>query len=301
MSRTTSPPVLEDMSVVIPTLGRPILERALEAIEAGTHWPATVIVVDQGRKAEIVTLIRDATARGLAIEYVPSGQRGRARGVNRGIETAETRFVAITDDDCLVEPGWLHALCARLRTDPHSIVTGRIEAADGGNVPVVVTSRQGFVQRRPRLSFDSLSGGNMGAARELLFRLGLLDEDPCVATAEDAEFAYRALRKGVALVFEPDAGVAHVDWREGEERTMQYDSYARSHGGFYGKYMRRGDVFIAARMALHLVRALRRWTVGAMTGDKDLARNGRAYTLRLPGGAFAGWRGQPTPAPGKRG
>ncbi len=301
MSRATPPPVLEDMSVVIPTLGRPILERALEAIEAGTHWPATIIVVDQGRSAETVTLIRDVTVRGLAIKHVPSEQRGRARGVNRGIETAETRFVAITDDDCLVEPGWLLAICARLRTDPDSIVTGRIEAADGGNVPVVVTSREGFVQRRPRLSFDSLSGGNMGAARELLFRLGLLDEDPCVATAEDAEFAYRALRKGAALVFEPEAGVAHVDWREGEERSMQYDSYARSHGGFYGKYLRHGDLFIAARMALHLVRALRRWIVGAMTGNEDLARNGRAYTLRLPGGALAGWRGQPTPAPGRRG
>jgi GT2 family glycosyltransferase len=289
------------MSVVIPTLGRPILERSLEAIEAGTHWPAAIVVVDQGRNAETAALILDARARGLTIEHVPSEQRGRARGVNRGIETAETRFVAITDDDCLVEPDWLHALCTQLRTDPDSIVTGRIEAAEGGNVPVVVTSREEFVQRRPRLSFDSLSGGNMGAARELLFRLGLLDEDPCVATAEDAEFAYRALREGVALVFDPQAGVAHIDWREGEERSIQYDSYARSHGGFYGKYLRQGDLFIAARMALHLVRALRRWTVGAMTGDKDLARNGRAYSLRLPGGALAGWRGQPTPAPQRRG
>jgi GT2 family glycosyltransferase len=295
MTAATPRPVLQEISVIIPTLGRPILERSLAAIEAGTHWPAAVIVVDQGRNPDTDELCRAVAARGLSVRYYPSDQRGRALGVNRGIERAESRFVAVTDDDCLVEPEWLAALDASLQRDPRSIVTGRIEAAEGGNVPVVVTTREEFVQRRPRLSFDSLSGGNMGAARELLMELGLLDEDPCVATAEDAELAYRALRAGVALHFDPRAGVAHVDWREGDERGMQYDSYARSHGGFYGKYLRRGDLFIAARMAAHLLRAARRWIVGTIRGEPDQARTGRAYVLHLPAGAIAGWRGQPIP------
>ena len=295
MNAATSHPVLAGISVVIPTLGRPILERSLAAIEQGSHWPAAVIVVDQGRSEETANLCRQVTERGLDIVYVPSDQRGRALGVNRGIERAGTRFVAVTDDDCLAEAEWLRAMNAALERDPQVIVTGRIEAADGGNVPVVVTTREEFVQRRPRLTFDSLSGGNMGAARELLVGLGLLDEDPCVATAEDAELAYRALKAGIGLRFEPRAGVAHVDWREGDERAIQYDSYARSHGGFYGKYLRRGDLFIGARMGLHLMRAARRWATGLVRGDRDLARNGRAYVLRLPGGAIAGWRGRPIP------
>ena len=300
MNSTARRPVLADTSVIIPTLGRPILRRSLGAIENGTHWPATVVVVDQGRDDDTASLCREVTSRGMQVEYVPSDQRGRALGVNRGIERARTRFVVVTDDDCHVESGWLAALDAALHRDPQAIVTGRIEAADGGNVPVVVTTREDFVQRRPRLTFDSLSGGNMGAARELLFHLGLLDEDPCVATAEDAELAYRALRAGTPLRFEPRAGVAHVDWREGDERAVQYDSYARSHGGFYGKYLRRGDWFIAARMALHLLRATRRWATGTIRGDADLARNGRAYVFGLPRGAISGWRSRPIPETQKR-
>jgi GT2 family glycosyltransferase len=285
------------MSVVIPTLGRPILERSLAALLAGSHWPARVIVVDQGKKPEIARLLQVFADRGLATEYVPSNQRGRASGVNRGIERVRTRFVAITDDDCLAEPSWLHALTVRLRREPESIVTGRVEAAEGGNITMVVTSRQGFTQRKPRLRFDSLSGGNMGAAQELLVRLGLLDEDPCVATAEDAELAYRALRRGVALIYEPEAGVAHVDWRRGEERAAQYDSYAYSCGGLYGKYLRRGDLFIAARMGLQMLRALRHWLKGSLRRDRDLARVGRAYSLRLLSGAINGWRhGSPRPS-----
>jgi GT2 family glycosyltransferase len=117
-----------------------------------------------------------------------------------------------------------------------------------------------------------------------------------MATAEDAELAYRALRSGVPLIFEPDAGVAHVDWREDEQRAEQYDSYARSHGGFYGKYLRRGDLFIAARMAVHLARAARRWLMGSLQRNEDRARIGQAYTLHLVGGAMTGWRhGRATP------
>lgn len=288
-------PVLEDISVVIPTLGRAILERSLDALERGTHWPAAVVVVDQGRRAETARLIQDFAGRGFPVEHVLSDQRGRARGVNRGIERVRTRFLAITDDDCLAEPEWVAAVESRLRQQPGVFVTGRIEAAEGGEVPVVVSSKELFTQLRPRLNFDSLSGGNMGAARNLLMELGLLDEDPCVATAEDAELAYRALRAGVALVFDPRAGVAHVDWREGPERSEQYESYARSHGGFYGKYLRHGDAFIAVRMAVHMLRAGRRWAVGALTRNREMARFGRAYTLHLPGGALAGWRStQPT-------
>ena len=290
MTARTDPPVLEDLSVVIPTLGRPILERSLEAIRGGSHWPAEIVVVDQGRRTDTAELLARAAGTGLPVVHVPSDQRGRARGVNRGIERVRTRFLAVTDDDCLVEPGWIAALAGRLRERPDAIVTGRIEAADGGNVPVVVTHREGFEQRRPRLTFDSLSGGNMGAARNLLVELGLLDEDPCVATAEDAELAYRALRAGVPLIFEPAAGVAHVDWREGDERSEQYESYARSHGGFYGKYLRRGDLLIAARLSVHLLRTTRRWIAGVAGGDPERARIGRAYALYLPAGIVAGWR-----------
>jgi len=49
-----------DVTVVIPTLGRPILRRMLAAVTAGGTWPARVIVVDQGRKPEIAAFADEA-------------------------------------------------------------------------------------------------------------------------------------------------------------------------------------------------------------------------------------------------
>jgi len=88
----------------------------------------------------------------------------------------------------------------------------------------------------------------------------------------------------------PEAAVTHLGWRDDSARSDQYADYARSHGGFYGKYLRRGDAFIAARAVVHWMRAFRRWTVGALSGDRERARFARAYVLGLPSGIRAGWR-----------
>lgn len=282
-------PTEEDLTVVIPTLGRAVLRRALEALGRGSVLPARVVVVHQGEDPSVGAWTRAAPA-GLDVAYVRSTERGRAAGVNRGIERAHTRFVAITDDDCLVDVEWVRRLAARLRAAPERLVTGRVDAIGEERPTAVVTSRRLDVQRRPRLKHDSLSGGNMGGAVLVLRRIGPLDEDPCLATAEDNEYAYRALRAGVPITYDPDIVVAHVGWRDLAQRETQYDSYARSLAGFYGKYLRRGDLFIAARTAVHLARSLRRWASGVLSGDAERAANGRAYVRGLLPGLRAGWR-----------
>jgi GT2 family glycosyltransferase len=140
-----------------------------------------------------------------------------------------------------------------------------------------------------------MSGGNMGMPTSLRTDVGPFDEDPCVRAAEDVEFSYRALRAGVPIVYAPDVAVRHLGWRGPEEREAQYRNYARSHGGFFGKYLHRHDYFVALRAAVHLLRATRRWLVGTIRGDRDVALNGRAYVLGLLPGIVAGWRSEVRP------
>jgi hypothetical protein len=283
-------PVLGDITVVIPTIGRTILERCLHEIAAGNAWPAQLIVVDQSASPLIAAWLARLCSFGFEAEHVPSSQRGRAAAVNRGLERVKSRFVAVTDDDCFVDRDWLGNMAVHLREHPEAIITGRVESAGSEAVPVVVNSRTPAVQHRPGLKYDSLCGGNMGAAIAVIERTGLLDEDPCLRTAEDGEYAYRALRAGVPIVYGPDVAVHHFGWRDPAERAIQYRDYARSQAGFFGKYLRRGDWFIALRIIVHLVRTLRRWLYGVIVADRDLALNGRAYVIGLLPGIIAGWR-----------
>ena len=130
----------------------------------------------------------------------------------------------------------------------------------------------------------------MGASLDIFRKVGLFEEDPVMATAEDAEWAYRALRKGISIRYEPAVVLAHFGWRDTGKRVEQYRNYALSHGGFYGKYLRRGDLFILARAAAHFGRALRRWVRGTVNGDAELAMLGKAYCSNLLPGILAGMR-----------
>lgn len=283
-------PVLDDLTVVIPTLGRPILEESLNRIASGTAWPGKIIVVDQSSSSIVAGWLNGLHNLGLSAEHVPSSQRGRAAAVNRGIERVRSHFVAVTDDDCFVEPEWLENMAGMLRDNPDAIITGRVESGGDEPVLVVVNSLNPAIQRRPRLKSDSMCGGNMGVAIDVFNRVGLLDEDPCLRTAEDGEWAYRALKSGVPIIYAPDVALRHFGWRDQIQRAIQYRDYARSHGGFYGKYLRKGDCFIAVRVVVHYLRAFRRWFYGLLTGDCEMALFGRAYLTGLLPGIIAGIR-----------
>ncbi|TAK51517.1 MAG: glycosyltransferase [Gammaproteobacteria bacterium] len=280
-----------ELTLVIPTLGRASLRGTLAAVAAGTRWPAQVIVADQGRESWIGELAAEYRNAGLAVRHLPSTATGRSAGLNLGIAAAATRFVAITDDDCLPAPDWIEGLGERLRRHDPALVTGRVEAGEGEVQLAVVTSREEVIQRRPSLRFDRLSGGNMGMARALWQSLGPFAEQPAMRTAEDGEFAYRALRAGVPIVYAPELVVQHLGWRDEPARNTQYESYGLSQAGFYGHYLRRGDAFILLRVLVHLLRSSRRWLRGTLHGDHDAARHGRAQVLGLWPGLRAGWRG----------
>jgi GT2 family glycosyltransferase len=279
-----------DLSVVIPTLGRELLRGCLGALASADIRPAEVIVVDQGRVAALERMSDEFRGAGLVVRYVPSVRTGRSAGLNDGIRQVRTNYLAITDDDCIPASDWVATAAALLRREPGTIVTGRVEAGEEGVQLSVSTEREAMVQRRPRLSFDRLSGGNMAIAAEVARRIGPFEEDECMRTAEDVEYAYRALRAGVPIRYAPELVVTHLGWRGDSERAAQYRSYARSHGGFYGSYLRRGDAFIAMRAAWHWLRSLRRWVTGAIRRDADRASFGRAYALGLLPGIVAGWR-----------
>ena len=286
-------PILDDITIIIPTLGRAILEESLYWIVSGSAWPGGVIVVDQGSNQQVENMMEKLRSLGINAIHLPSSQRGRAAGVNRGLEQVKTHFVAITDDDCFVESDWLKNMVAKLTAHPESIVTGRVEAA-GDDAVMVVTSTEPAIYRRPRLKFDTMSGGNMGTSMLVIDRVGLFDEHSSLRTSEDGEWSYRALRAGISIIYAPNVGVAHFGWRDEGKRAVQYRDYARSHGGFYGKYLRQGDWFIALRAILHHFRALRRWIRGTLTGDQEAAIYGRAYVTGLLPGIIAGIRREKT-------
>jgi len=288
-------PTACELTIVIPTLGREIVAHCLVAILGGTVWPARIIVVDQGASVQIAGWVKELRGLGLESHHERCTGRGRALGLNAGLKLVTTRFVVITDDDCIPDAHWIEFYEAHLNRQPQAVFTGRVEAAGEERVISTVSGTEVSVARKPGLSFDRLSGGNCGMAVDVLRKVGLFDDDPCMRFAEDGEWAYRVLRAGIPIVYAPDLVVAHVGWRELEERLTQYRGYARSHGAFFGKHLKRGDLFILLRAGVHFARALRRWQRGTLTGDAELAANGLSYATQLVPGIIAGMKSRVQP------
>jgi GT2 family glycosyltransferase len=284
-------PILEDITIVIPTLGRDILKECLYWIAAGVSWPEELIVVDQGKRTDIATWLEELNEIGIKSEYVPSNQRGRSAGINRGLERVQTRFVAITDDDCFVTEYWLEKMVLHLRNRPDVIFTGRVLLSGDDQVEFsVVSSTRRKVYERPQLRVQPLIGGNMGMSMDSACEIGLFDEHPCLISAEDSDYGFRALRKGIPIVYEPEIVLHHYHWRDAGQRASRYNEYCRSQGGFYGTHLFSGGWIIPLQALRDLVRGPMRWVRGVIKQDEDMIDRGRADTLYLLPGIIAGIR-----------
>lgn len=263
----------------------------LDSLARGTVWPARLIVVDQGRRAEIADLVSALQSQGMDAVHVPTETTGISAATNLGLERVETPYAAVTHDDCRVRADWLERLTARLPEVGDAVVTGRVEPEGEGIVLTIKTDAEPATYTAPLLRGDVLFPPNMGFPVGLLRRVGWFDEHPSLATAgEDNEWAHRILKAGVPIIYDPSIVVGHLARHRAKDLSTLYRRYARGQGAFYGKWLRRGDSFIARRAARDLLRAPWLLVRGLVTRNSELAAMGAGEVRGLLPGIIAGLR-----------
>jgi GT2 family glycosyltransferase len=264
------PPTLDGpaISVVIPTIGRPaLLPALLDSIAACDPAPAEVLIVDQSPGEEVSRIAADYER----VRVHACTGRGEALARNTGLREAANDIVLWTDDDCTVAPDWVGAATARMRDPVPGLVTGRVLPGNGGRIGGVAGGVPSTKDDpRPHEFTGEISSGAlyppcMVFDRQEALELGGFDER--LPTATDNDFAYRWLRSGRRLRYEPDMVVWHHDWRSPAELRTQYERYARGQGIFYAKHLRERD--------LNMVRFVARDSVTALVGLGQLALRGR--------------------------
>src|SRR5439155_17090850 len=230
-----------DVAVAVATCGRPDgLARCLELVTAGTAQPGELIVVDQAPSPGARRAVEACTA--VPVRYVEQPRRGLSASRNLALSLATRPVLAVTDDDCAPDPGWVAAIADAVDRRPEpAAVTGPVlplGPQPPGMHGVSFRDRADAVDfRAPAIPWATGSGANFAARTHALRAIGGWDERLGTGTpgraAEDSDLLYRILRDGGTVRYEPAAVVRH-EWQTWSRRLATRWSYGFGIGAMCG-------------------------------------------------------------------
>ena len=151
-------------SIVVPTLWRrpEQLAATVASLDALDYPDFEIVVVDNRTGAPTRRPSFPDRAR---VRVVAEPVAGISSARNRGVAMTSGEFVAFTDDDAVVDPGWLRALGARFAREPE------VDALGGLVLPIELDTE-------PQLWFEEYYGGFSQSFRRSTVSLARTRGDP---------------------------------------------------------------------------------------------------------------------------
>lgn len=216
-------PKLDLISIVIPNWnGKHFLAGCLDSLAKQTYAELEVIIVDNGSVDDSVKFIKSNYPKVRLLRF--DHNRGFSPAVNEGIKESLGNFIALLNNDTVVDPQWMAELITALKADHtlgsvaskmlayhnHTVLDGAGDGYRRGGLPGRIGHREKDIGQ-----FDSpryVLGACGGAAlyrKEVFDRIGLFDED-YFAYLEDIDLALRAQSAGYKCLYVPTAIVYHL-------------------------------------------------------------------------------------------
>jgi GT2 family glycosyltransferase len=268
------------VTVVVATRDRPQrLARCLRALAAVTYAPFEVLVVDNAPSTrETLALVRERSGVDARVRYVRELRPGLSCARNRGLGSALGELIAFTDDDVVVDPGWLDGVVRGFARSPSvACVTGLVPSAHLDNAEQRYFDRRvswaaSCTPRRYDLPADPqasplypYAAGQFGTGANFAFRtavlraLGGFDEalgaGAPAGGGEDLDVFVRTILAGHMIAYEPAAIVWHEHRDEPGQLRRQLFNYGVGLAAFATKYL--SDRRTARDMLIRLPGGLR--------------------------------------------
>ncbi|MEO7908691.1 MAG: glycosyltransferase [Roseiflexaceae bacterium] len=191
------------VSVIIPSLHSPIIDRVVDSLRAQTYPPLEIIVVG---------LDRDQRLAGRAeLRFIDTGRPiSPAAARNAGAALAQGDICCFLDADCLAAPDWVERIVARHAQGMH-VVGGGVALPHTGYWTLCdnLAGLADFMEWSPAGERAHLPSLNFSIRRTLFESLGGFDQRFTRPSGEDTDLSFRLRRQGYALLFEPRARITH--------------------------------------------------------------------------------------------
>ena len=271
------------VSVVICTRDRADqLRRCLHSVQA-LHRPGLeVLVVDNGSRDHATQEL----CASLGVRCVTEPRSGHTRARNLGVAETSGELVAFTDDDVVVDGGWLDGLDEVFDDPSVMVATGYIGPLELEHASQVhFEAHGGFERHGDRLVIDPArvspivgataagAGANMVIRRALFAAIGDFDVDfgagTPTRTSDDKLLFYRALEAGYRIEYDPSREVWHQHRRNPDALRRIMRDYGTGEFAWTAHVLRTRRDLGALRVwrwwVEHYVQDLRRVAQGSRT------------------------------------
>ncbi|MFD0694211.1 glycosyltransferase family 2 protein [Paenibacillus sp. GCM10027628] len=201
-------------SIIIPTYNeKSMLKECIHSIRKHTDVPYEIIVVDNGST--------DGTTKFLLQEAIPFvsnyENRGFPAACNAGMKLSKGDTILLLNNDVLLTPNWLsHMLSCLYHQKDVGIVGPMTNYASGSQrIQVAYTSLDDMIRKYnieklgTYTEVKRLIGFCFLFKREVMQKIGLLDERFSPGHYEDDDYCYRARQAGYRLMIAEDTFVFH--------------------------------------------------------------------------------------------
>ncbi len=226
--------------------------RSFETCRVPDGWEADLIIVDNGSTDATSAVASEMPRRGqFAVRVIAEMRPGLSCARNAGLRATDAELVAFTDDDCKADPDWVSRLIETFDNHPSvSALFGRVQPPEGAkasHMVAVKTEESAHEYRYPAMPGRLGHGNNMAFRRQALAQVGAFDEalgaGAPLAAAEDLDMAYRILRRGGVIRYEPSCRIVHAPRESKAQVNATHWRNAVGMGACYGKHALRGDAF----------------------------------------------------------
>lgn len=237
---------MPSFSVIIPTYGRPDqLRNCLDSL-VEVEPPSNgfeVLVVDDGTPEPLEPRLEPWKDR-LRLTVLRQENSGPGPARNLGLSAAQGRFIAFTDDDCLIEPGWLQTLEAAFVDHPDAMLGGRTVQKPGDpysetNQLIFDAVHQFYNESGQGAQF--FPSNNMAISAALLREVGGFKPRFFPHASEDRELCDRWRHLGHELVYVPEAWLIHARPANFRRYCRQHFNYGRGASHYHRLRAERGS------------------------------------------------------------
>jgi GT2 family glycosyltransferase len=165
--------------------------------------PIEIIVVDNESTEESRSGLDEGPWRLVCL----SSNRGFTGGMNAGAAAARGAFIALLNNDLLLEPDWLEHALDTMALPGAAIIGGRDQET---TVPIVYPSGALHLSRLEidRCAVPTVDGGHVFIRGSVWRELEGFDDD-FFAYHEDADLCARALALGYRVIYDPELRARH--------------------------------------------------------------------------------------------